>query len=84
MNIERAVTKRSGFLGRQKTIVLRTQLAYGDEGREVERNSLNKVRRDLELDEEHGVDSAAFYGDAVTPVEFILRHAKTLKRLAKL
>lgn len=84
MNITRHVVRRSAFLGRRKDVQLRTQVAYGDEGREVAKNTVHKIRTDLELTESDGVDSEAFYGDADTPRDFIFRYQKTLKRLAKL
>nr|WP_231134429.1 type II toxin-antitoxin system death-on-curing family toxin [Motilibacter deserti] len=83
MNIEREHLTR-GFLGRTKRVALRTQVAYGDEGREVDRDTLKKIRKDLLLDEEHGIDSSAFYENACLPADFINRYRKTLKRLARL
>ncbi|HBO44968.1 MAG TPA: hypothetical protein DD670_13770 [Planctomycetaceae bacterium] len=64
---------------------LKTQIAYGDEGRDVERNTIVRIRRELQLDDEHGIDSRAFYGDTVDlPGEFIVKYRKTLSRLARL
>jgi len=64
---------------------LSTYINYRGEGAEVQRNTLNKIRTDLQLDESHGIDSAAFYDDDSTPVgEFILRYRKILNRLSKL
>lgn len=83
MNVSRPV-QRYGFLGRRKTVILRTQVAYGDEGREADRNTVHKVRTDLELTDAHGIDSEAFYGDAAAPRDFIFRYQKTLTRLARL
>ena len=42
-------------------VPLRTQVAYRSEGTEVEINTVKKVRRNLELDEEHGYPSDIFY-----------------------
>jgi death-on-curing family protein len=70
--------------GKTQTHRLRTQVVYGSEGREVVKSTITKIRKDLKLDEEHGVDSAAFY-DSKTPVdEFIATYRKTLDRLARL
>lgn len=82
INISREITESRLF--RRRRIILRTQVAYGDEGREVDRNTLHKIRRDLALDEESGVDSDAFYVDSQSPRDFIFRYQRTLKRLAKL
>jgi prophage maintenance system killer protein len=78
--------ERKGRLPRStRTEVLRTQVQYGDEGREVNKDALRKLRLDLELDEAHGFDSAAFYESEVEPVGgFILRYRRILRRLAKL
>ena len=44
-----------------------------------------KIVNDLELDEENGVDSAAFYETSGSTVDdFIIEYSKTLRRLAKL
>ena len=64
---------------------LTTQVHYGGEGREVEKGTINKIRRELELNEEHGVDSRTFYDKAPASVsDFIVRYRKTLRRLARL
>lgn len=78
--------KRSGTLFRTtRRETLRTQIAYAGDGTEADRNTVNKIRNDLELDEEHGIDSAVFYDNRVTSQsEFIHRYKKTLRRLAKL
>lgn len=82
INITRSVWRRT-LLGRRKTKALSTQTHYADEGREVERNQLNQIRRELELDEDNGVDSAAFYRGERQIDEFITMYRKTLQRLAK-
>jgi death-on-curing family protein len=85
INILRTVERPRRFLKGPQSEVLHTQTYYGDEGREVEKNSIGRIRRDLELDEAHGVDSAAFYDSAkVSPSDFIARYRKLLDRLARL
>jgi len=84
INIERTVTEY-GWFGRAKPRVLRTQTHYGDDGREVDKTAINRLRRELWLDDEHGIDSAAFYDDAAAATsDFIVRYRKTLRRLARL
>jgi hypothetical protein len=64
-------------------LVLRTQIHYENDGADVDRNTVRKVRHDLHLSESDGVDSAIFY-DAVDPTPaFIDRYRHTLDRLAK-
>lgn len=61
----------------------KSQIQYTGDGMDVERNTIHKIRRDLELDEDHGVDSQAFYrGDARIP-DFINRYRKILDKLAE-
>jgi death-on-curing family protein len=86
LNIERTVDRGRRFLGllprRER---LKIQVFYAGEGREAQRNTVAQIRRELELDEEHGVDSKTFYdGAATSPSEFIVEYRKTLLRLAKL
>ncbi|MEO5601092.1 MAG: hypothetical protein ABIR06_09205 [Cyclobacteriaceae bacterium] len=60
-------------------------MAYGNEGRDVSRRTINMVRSELQLDEENGIDSAAFYEDVPLIIDnFIVNYRKTLQRLAKL
>lgn len=85
INISRVVSHKTRFLGRRRNHTLRTQTFYGDQGREINKNTVNKIRHDLHLDEEHGMDSSAFYDRGpISPSEFIVRYRKTLKRLARL
>lgn len=64
--------------------VLSTNISYGNEGRDVSRKTINKVREELQLDEQNGIDSAAFYEDVPLIIDnFIVKYRKTLQRLAK-
>lgn len=84
LNISRTVPGKASRFRRPKPRELRTQTAYTDDGRDVEKGSLNKIRHDLELDDEHGVDSKAFYeNDSLSPSDFVIRYRKTLRRLAR-
>ena len=81
--IERDVTKPGSF-GRKKTTHLKTNVSYGDEGRDVGKGTIKKIRYDLELDDVHGIDSHAFYSKAPDRIaDFITEYRKTLRRLAK-
>jgi len=77
--------KKTGFFGQAREKKLHTQIAYAGEGREVRRDAVNKIRTDLCLDEQNGIDAKAFYDSAKASVDdFIVKYSKTLQRLAKL
>lgn len=85
INIIRTVERPARIFWAARKEILRTQIAYAGDGTEADRNTVNKIRNDLQLDEEHGIDSAVFYNNQVTsPSEFIHRYKKTLRRLARL
>ena len=67
-------------------ILLSTLIAYDDEGRDVEKGTISKVRRELELDDLNGgIDSASFYDNAPDAADgFIAKYRKILYRLARL
>ena len=62
---------------------LKTQIHYDGEGREVEVETIKKVREDLHLDEEHGYDSDIFYNMRPRINDFINKYRKLLTKLAK-
>jgi death-on-curing family protein len=68
INITREV-RAPRSLRRPRTRVLTKQVYYEDDGSDVSKSTLNVLRKALELDEEHGVDSASFYGDAGRSVD---------------
>jgi death-on-curing family protein len=81
----RMLITRNVTVGRLRRVKpLKSHIWYGGEGREVDRNTLHKVRRDLWLDEEHGYDSSVFYEGRQGVGEFIAKYRLTLNRLAKL
>ncbi len=84
MTILRSI-RRKGFFGRVNTQNLSCQISYGGEGREVGRGVMATIRRDLQIDENHGIDSAAFYDNAPAVAgEFIILFSKTLRRLSRM
>jgi len=84
IKISRKVQSNGSWMKTKKR-VLTTIVYYGGEGKEVERNSIGKIRSDLHLDDNHGYDSGAFYDDSPVSVDdFIVIYQKTLKRLSKL
>lgn len=82
LKIERNVTVKRIFLG-SKTSTLTTYFTNTGDGREVPRSVLKSLRQELELDEEHGVDSEIFYASRREPDFFIIEYSKLLKRLAR-
>lgn len=79
--ITRVVSREGWFLRRGRR--LQSHNFYAGEGRDVELNTLQRIRRDLWLDEVHGVDSHTFYGSEPGITEFIAKYRMTLQRLAK-
>jgi hypothetical protein len=62
---------------------LSTQVWYGGEGRDVRPGTVPKIRRELQLDEEHGYDSEMFYNAEDRLPGFIMQYRQVLARLAK-
>jgi death-on-curing family protein len=84
--VERTVSvHRRSILGVRNRLELRRyNLPYGGDGRQVSRGRIKELRRELQLSDEFGVDSATFYGNDKRPVDsFIAEYRKTLKRLAR-
>ena len=84
IKITRIVEERT-FLGFKKTRKLTMTANYQSSGAEVDQRSLAGIRKQLQLDYEHGYDSGYFYRtDKHTPDEFISQYRTLLKRLSKL
>jgi hypothetical protein len=82
LNIIRTIsTKRR--IGRRKTRTLHTQVRWAGDGTDADRNTVHKIRADLELDDAHDCDSATFYAGSEIDA-FIIDHRRILQRLAKL
>ena len=60
-----------------------TQIWYGGEGREVDLNIIQRIRKELELDEAHGYDTAFFYNAEERLPAFVIKYRKTLSMLAR-
>jgi prophage maintenance system killer protein len=77
---------KNGVLGRREKLVThKYNMPYGGDGRQVSRNRIREMRQELQLSDEHGIDSASFYGADKQPVDaFIAQYRKTLRRLARL
>lgn len=84
LNITRTINIRQRRRRRQQQRTLHVQVQYSGDGQEVARNTISYIRRELELDEAHDVDSAAFYEAKALPDDFVKTYAKTLKRLGRI
>ena len=72
------------FLRRPVSEGLISQVSYGGEGREIGKGVMARIRRDLKLDEQNGIDSAIFYDNAPAIADaFIEEFRTTLRRLAR-
>ena len=64
---------------------LRSDVPYRDDGTDLPLSVIKKVRRDLELDHEHGYDEIDFYSKKPLRIDgFIAKYRKTLVRLGRL
>lgn len=79
------IYKRILGINRTKTISTHRPIFFGyPEGREVDQGLIRTIRRELELDDQHGVDSSVFYAQNNSPAsEFIIKYKNLLKRLSK-
>jgi death-on-curing family protein len=84
MTVTRRLARGSTWLGRKRTVTLTSTFTNVQDGRDVDRNIVSRLRHDLELDDTNGVDSAAFYADAaLSTSDFIRSYQGLLRRLAK-
>lgn len=85
LQICRTKVVKSGLFGRAKPLHLKANEKHWEDGNDVPKPMVKRIRQALHLDEEHGIDSKAFYGEEGRDVhDFISRYRKTLSRLAKL
>jgi len=86
VTIRRTVNRRVKYLPLfSRSRDLHTHARFSGSGRDVNQQTVAKIRRDLQLDDDSGIDSKAFYDDEdVSTSDFIARYRKTLRRLARL
>lgn len=86
INIHRTIEEtKSGFLGRKKAVskTVTTQVAWRGDTTEADSTTVRHIRRALQLDDAHGVDSEDFYrGHDIDAT--IQRYRRTLKRLSRI
>lgn len=68
---------------RKQSRYLSTQVFWAGDGTEAQKNTIHKIRLELELDEQHGVDGRAFY-DGLELDSMVIEYRNILRRLAKL
>jgi death-on-curing protein len=61
---------------------LTSHVHYDGEGVELTKDNVRSIRRDLHLDEEHGVDSTMFFSREDVVDDFITRYRATLRALS--
>ncbi len=83
LEISRVVVERRGILRLSRSRRLQAYFTNTGDGREVPKAIVKRIRQELELDQEHGVDSEHFYSTAREPDYFILEYSKLLQRLAR-
>ncbi len=81
--IRRKVQGRKRLLGGYKTELLETYFLNTGDGREVPKAMVRRIRQDLYLDPDHGVDAEVFYGDMKGADFFIVEYSQLLRRLAR-
>ena len=84
INITQTIKKKRflSVLEREKTLCV--QVPYHNEGQDVAKSTIKKIRKALHLDDNHGIDSRAFYSkEPVMASGFIAHYRKLLQRLAK-
>ena len=57
-------------------------IIYSGDGMDVSRSMVHRIRRELELDDDHGCDSFIFYRAEERMPVFIRRYQKAISRLA--
>ncbi len=83
LNIERVIIRQSFLKLRNRKITLKSQVAWSGDKTEVDRDTIHKIRKNLQLDDFHDVDSTEFYrGENVD--RFIIQYRRILKSLARL
>ncbi|MDE0104226.1 MAG: type II toxin-antitoxin system death-on-curing family toxin [Bryobacterales bacterium] len=83
--ITRRVIRSTRFFRRTRSEILKTIVNYAGDGTDAAKNTVHKIRSDLNLDEKNGIDSASFYSSQpASASEFILKYKGILNRLSKL
>lgn len=86
MDIYRTIAPtKKRFVGNVKSKPLYTQVGYRNEGTDASYDAIKRIRKELKLDNENGIDAKQFYsGGQYDPDYFITKYKKILIRLARL
>ena len=85
MDIYRIIPRIKRRFGYSKEQNLYTQVGYRNEGSEVSFDAIKRIRKELKLNDEHGIDAKEFYsGSQNDPAYFITKYRKILVRLSRL
>jgi len=81
----RLETRAAGiFRNRQKTVPVKVaNIGYRDEGTDVPKSEVKRIRELCGLTEALGVDSRSFYSTGVVIDDFVCRYRRVLHRLAR-
>jgi death-on-curing family protein len=81
--ITRVVRGRRRVFGGHHMDKLESRYINTGDGREVGKKILKRIRQELRLDAEHGIDSENFYGGLKGADFFIVEYSQLLRRLAR-
>jgi death-on-curing protein len=77
-------TEKTSFFGKQKRLrTVVTKTGYRDDGTDIPKKDVKKIREQCHLTEQDGVDTAAFYTDRDVVDGIINRYQGILRRLAR-
>ncbi len=81
----RLVDTKDGLIRRRAVVERRYigDVGYRDEGTEVARSEVKKIRKLCRLTAEHGVDAKSFYESGLVVDAFVRRYGRVLRRLAR-
>jgi len=68
---------------RERVRVKIGSIGYRNEGTEIPKSEMKRIREMCALTEEDGVDSRAFYSTGIVVDDFVCRYRRVLRRLAK-
>ena len=82
LKISRTVNGSSLFFGRDRNLSFKIRRLQ--DGVEVDKGLIATIRKNLELDADHGCSNAVFYSkEPVLPSEFVSRYSSLIRRLAR-
>ncbi|MFC1652504.1 type II toxin-antitoxin system death-on-curing family toxin [Planctomycetota bacterium] len=84
IEIVRETIEPGRFWRKKRITKLNSQITYDENDHEISENDIERIRKDLHLDDIHGIDNHAFYNKgSVQATDFITHYRKALRRIAK-